>query len=104
MSNGFVISHRSHLLSISFQRELSNQIGYFYHGPQCKRSIRSFEQLMFLYFIFSFGDIIWVRINRLAFYRYRSSHYFFYYFKKILLIVKVIFEGRTVNKLVLQDI
>lgn len=54
MSNGYVISHRSHLLSISFQRELSNQIGYFHHGPQCNRSIRSLEQLMFLYFIFSF--------------------------------------------------
>lgn len=54
MSNGYVISHRSHLLSISFQRELSNQIGYFHHGPQCNRSIRSLEQLVFLYFIFSF--------------------------------------------------
>lgn len=45
MKNCYVISHRSHLLSISFQRELSNQIGYFHHGPQCKRSIRSLEQL-----------------------------------------------------------
>lgn len=78
MSNGYVISHRSHLLSISFQRELSNQIGYFHHGPQCNRSIRSLEQLVFLYS--AFGDIIWVRIDRLAFYRYRSSHYFFLLF------------------------
>lgn len=82
MSNGYVISHRSHLLSISFQRELSNQIGYFHHGPQCNRSIRSLEQLCFYILYSAFGDIIWVRIDRLAFYRYRSSHYFFNYFKK----------------------